>query len=111
MSQEIKPCPFCGGTDIRTSHDQNIKCHGCEAEISLWEGDDMIAAWNRRSAPAATVGGNYLKEAEALCPYHSPGPSHNQIPCGELEKKRRLEFQHPFSPRAMLAIKWLIDFS
>ena len=58
MTDEIKPCPFCGGRDLKIKGGigRYVKCldcengahlpgHGCTANDS-----DAIAAWNTRAA-------------------------------------------------------------
>jgi hypothetical protein len=33
MSEELKPCPFCGSTDVEVwPVDEYVKCNDCEAE-------------------------------------------------------------------------------
>ena len=66
MATELKPCPFCGGTDIRklvTVFDCNIWCADCRAGMhrdnymkrdsireTLFEAEEeVIEAWNRRT--------------------------------------------------------------
>lgn len=49
---ELKPCPFCGSDDLQNNGlECRIRCVSCQAEIALWDGDDAIAAWNRRATP------------------------------------------------------------
>ncbi|MCA3704295.1 MAG: Lar family restriction alleviation protein [Methylobacterium sp.] len=64
MADELKPCPFCGSTDVATSHIRDgrvAKCLRCGATGSpqfhgpaseLTRDDRAIAAWNTRPAPA-----------------------------------------------------------
>jgi Lar family restriction alleviation protein len=60
MDNELKPCPFCGGTDIRVvapngNDDYWAQCTKCCAESGVKTGRDAaIAAWNRRPLEAAT---------------------------------------------------------
>lgn len=58
----LKPCPFCGGTDLicmrydpfdgyqgnLTQH--VVRCNGCGAEIERKDRLDVIRAWNRRAS-------------------------------------------------------------
>ena len=50
---ELKPCPFCGGTEIKVDNDQGIYfvyCDQCECETSKYVTEDKaIQAWNRRA--------------------------------------------------------------
>lgn len=58
MSQELKPCPFCGGKNIilgtheaSWGTEQYIKCCDCMAKIQIDQeyGEKMlIYRWNRR---------------------------------------------------------------
>ena len=82
MSEELKPCPFCGGTSPlvfpRTCNKDTpynpadrafpiVRCSGCygEAAGSNWsEPATAIAAWNRRTDPLA-ASHQRLKEALA----------------------------------------------
>ena len=52
----LKPCPFCGGTDLHLESFSGwgadaIVCYDCLATFSQQEitcEDDLIEAWNRR---------------------------------------------------------------
>jgi len=50
MSDDLKPCPFCG--EAQPPHDDTswVRCLGCGAETG-WRptGDEAIAAWNTRT--------------------------------------------------------------
>lgn len=50
--EELKPCPFCGGEDVRVSNWGMWRCwcDSCLAKTSdeLWE-KDAIEKWNRRA--------------------------------------------------------------
>ena len=54
---ELKPCPFCGGTDLRLESFSGwgadvIICSDCLAVFSQMEltcSEDLIDAWNRRA--------------------------------------------------------------
>ncbi|MBW5802222.1 Lar family restriction alleviation protein [Halomonas elongata] len=66
---ELKPCPFCGGTDLGYStdvvmpdnwHDASVVCSGCDMEGprgGSWQDSEADAkveaakAWNRRALP------------------------------------------------------------
>lgn len=59
MSEELKPCPFCGSQPTWTADapiDHEIKCMNgtCEINPTSWGIDrvKVINAWNRRSEPA-----------------------------------------------------------
>lgn len=62
MTDEMKPCPFCGGTkiDIANIADmRRVACRGCGAKIERYEHYPTAAAlsaWNAR-APAQSAGG------------------------------------------------------
>ena len=48
---ELKPCPFCGGTDLRV-YDRGyswVECRPCEAEGPAADSrESAIAKWNER---------------------------------------------------------------
>lgn len=53
MSEELKPCPMCGG-EAREFHGVNgignsVECLSCGVSISKPNIDDAIKAWNRRA--------------------------------------------------------------
>ena len=55
MSEQLKPCPFCGGADIRP-FDNSVVCNSCSASgpdlghcVGAECRNDAIAAWNRRA--------------------------------------------------------------
>ena len=50
---ELLPCPFCGSTDLNTSHINEIWCKNCDGGVHLgYHGEDTkkftIESWNRR---------------------------------------------------------------
>ena len=54
MTEQLKPCPFCGGINVIHS-DYRMYCHACGAEGPDADSADesaAIAAWNRRAQPA-----------------------------------------------------------
>lgn len=58
MIEALKPCPFCGGSDIHLRHHQAnqmswVSCVGCGFEAPSETGvtdDDAVNYWNRRDA-------------------------------------------------------------
>ncbi len=55
-TQKLKPCPFCGGTDITihspSSHGltlYGVACDECGVRIKRFDEAEAIAAWNRRA--------------------------------------------------------------
>ena len=57
-TDELKPCPFCGGDDIYADVgiyigkewlSVTIKCRDCGASIWGYTLEEAITAWNRRS--------------------------------------------------------------
>ncbi len=53
MSQDLKPCPFCGSSDV-DMFQVSIMCTPCAAEgPTANTTKEAIAAWNRRTPPAA----------------------------------------------------------
>ena len=54
FTEEPKPCPFCGGNDIRVYNgdggDKYAACCGCGSRTDFQTSDEMaIFAWNRRT--------------------------------------------------------------
>lgn len=58
MSEELKPCPFCGGnaTSYGTRKMESgglthclIHCDECSARLSAETENDAVEAWNRRT--------------------------------------------------------------
>lgn len=51
---KLKPCPFCGGVDLRVRNEINgawIECNDCCISFEYGEAtcvEDCIEAWNRR---------------------------------------------------------------
>lgn len=71
---ELKPCPFCGGTDLRVMGGigKYVKCRSCEASSGHLPGGacsaderTAIGAWNTRQP----------LECEASCPLNIGRPS------------------------------------
>jgi Lar family restriction alleviation protein len=61
MSNQIKPCPFCGSKDVEAfSQDEDdcpnrsaiVRCHSCDAQTAQMVGSTKIEmairAWNKR---------------------------------------------------------------
>ena len=52
--QKLKPCPFCGGTDVHVIDKTTfsfIECNDCLAsfhQIEACSVDDNVEAWNKR---------------------------------------------------------------
>ena len=59
---ELKPCPFCGSSNIDGIVETNsiramtakIWCDDCGAEIVRWSKKAVVDAWNRRSKDGDT---------------------------------------------------------
>ena len=54
MSGELKPCPFCGSSDLENESINAVKCQDCGGGVLLdWHTEmteaEAIAAWNRRA--------------------------------------------------------------
>ena len=53
MKNELKPCPFCGSTEIKVDDDQGfyfVYCDQCVCETAKYVTEDKaIEAWNRRA--------------------------------------------------------------
>ena len=59
MSEDLKPSPFCGSTDVEVwPVDEYVKCNDCEAEgpWSFEQGEtEAVELWNRRADPIARL--------------------------------------------------------
>ena len=75
MSEELKPCPFCGGEASYKMHDDEwwvVSCDNCLAEGGYYDGDESTAPsdarqfWNNRPADtalkAAVISANEMAE-------------------------------------------------
>ena len=61
MSEELKPCPFCGGAaefEYTTWNEETeegddgtgwIECQSCHVQMGGFDRDDAEARWNKRS--------------------------------------------------------------
>jgi len=56
MSDELKPCPFCGGEDVEiVEHcgefgwSYTVECLDCDCNAKQLEKSYAVAAWNRRA--------------------------------------------------------------
>ncbi|MBQ7516394.1 MAG: Lar family restriction alleviation protein [Schwartzia sp.] len=59
MSEELKPCPFCGGRDLQLVRALStgryvVECRGCRKQVYLnsvecMDRGNAIKAWNRRA--------------------------------------------------------------
>lgn len=70
MGEELKPCPFCGGTDIRNVSSRHpgpsyhlhaddtifaVNCGDCGASVpNRYRNDLVCETWNRRPAPSSS---------------------------------------------------------
>lgn len=75
---ELKPCPFCGSTDISNvssriagpAYDWHagdtifvVNCRGCGASVpSRYRNDLVVEAWNRRTQSGKVAATNDAKE-------------------------------------------------
>lgn len=81
MTDELKPCPFCGGTNLKTGGDDKytgVWCMDCEAQGPNHYG--VPNEWGTRTpTPAAPQGAPEIDEADAIAegidkansPFHS----------------------------------------
>lgn len=60
MSQELKPCPFCGSNKVKDIRDA-IQCQECGA-MAVGDTGPRDEAWNRRAAPQAQGAGKWGPE-------------------------------------------------
>lgn len=90
MSSQLKPCPYCGDTDLiiygKGSEKHYVRCHGCDMQgPEIYGRDKAAAAWNalhrtpewtsepptqpgwyftRRNSPGYPVRVTYVKQEE-----------------------------------------------
>lgn len=68
MSEELKPCPFCGGADIRMSYLEGAKyefmCISCPSRWTAFAESKVHAkdCWNTRAAPAPVTASDEMVE-------------------------------------------------
>jgi len=79
MADELKPCPFCGGTAERYGRGcydtmDGVECTGedCHAGLEDWSREDADAAWNTRPIEAsllarAEAAEAKLEKVKAMC--------------------------------------------
>ena len=73
VDRELKPCPFCGGTDFDVS--QWIECNACGAfGPTPDDNGDYATGWNRRAQPAEAEGVDKWSELKKLAEKATPGP-------------------------------------
>lgn len=53
MSNQLKPCPFCGGDAFVFAG--MVGCNRCGASVSTLGNDEAIKAWNRRTGCDSVV--------------------------------------------------------
>lgn len=75
MSDQLKPCPFCGDVDTLNRGDF-IECSNCLAESPFMPDGDVIEAWNTRAAtPDEVRYREALEEIAKFDPYEPAGPA------------------------------------
>ncbi len=55
MTEELKPCPFCGGNASMRLYYKGlygVRCDSCDSRVGqvFKTREDAIAAWNRRAS-------------------------------------------------------------
>ena len=71
-TEELKPCPFCGGTDLHLEGifgPEKIVCYECLAVFSQAESiceEDLIEAWNRRMGDSEDGIQEWISTSERL---------------------------------------------
>ena len=76
MSEELRPCPFCGGTNICTEKGINLNyCDSCSAEANIehWNTRPIEDALNKRIAELEA-------EIDELKPYRDGYDAYEDFP-------------------------------
>ena len=73
MSEELKPCPFCGGTAARSQISMLIiRCASCD--IGFHCRTDPAAAWNRRASDLPSQAPDRERQP-TLMPFYGAQPA------------------------------------
>jgi Lar family restriction alleviation protein len=60
MTEELKPCPFCGSTRVSLSvskFSSVVACNECQSEgPNIHDESEAVGKWNRRAAPSQPEG-------------------------------------------------------
>lgn len=51
MSEDLKPCPFCGGKAQECDDGCIIECSICKIRTHPWESVSCVDDWNQRDEP------------------------------------------------------------
>jgi Lar family restriction alleviation protein len=80
MPGELKPCPFCGSTDLRTMrgigyrNHTMVKCEGCGARSGCYlREDNCHLQWNRRADIAESLDTSTNMPSAPCCDYDACG--------------------------------------
>lgn len=114
MIEALKPCPFCGGSDVHLRHHQAnqmswVSCVGCGLEAPSETGvsdDDAVNYWNRRdeaalltdAEPVAWVDEQELRYLEMVTGNKGWGDAQRNIKVGGKNEGRAPLYAAPPAP-------------
>ncbi|PJR88724.1 hypothetical protein CN878_16895 [Ochrobactrum sp. 695/2009] len=93
MASELKPCPFCGGTDLSSGGDDKFVGYSCKTCQATGPNHYGSRDWNTRSTPVAPVSPDATGKCGELetvawnCTY----PSYGHFTLKEHEAKQAIE--------------------
>jgi hypothetical protein len=66
VSEQLKPCPFCGGEATHSTSGREVECTDCNVELRATTPKGAAHAWNRRAAPGPLTSEERERLADSL---------------------------------------------
>ena len=101
---ELKPCPFCGSTNIVDDGIGSLRCNAFPCGVETSKAD-----WNNRPGEDAARLKQFEEDCKVMCQYCREGRSIEQHPLGKLEWQHRYaqgEIQTQFCTATPLRRAW-----